>query len=138
MDEPVRDPRRSPRSRVLLAASLELGDRTLPVTLRDLSEHGALVQGEAGLNPQCEIWFCRNGLRVQGYVAWADGNQAGIAFSRALKHDEVLRYINRPERRTVDESAHRRPALTRPGMSAEERRWVEQMLRDPGRDSLPD
>jgi hypothetical protein len=138
MDGSIPDPRRSPRSRVLLAATLECGERTLPVTLRDLSEHGALVEGEGGLNPHCEVWFCRNGLRVRGHVAWAAGKQAGISFSRTLKHDEVLRYINRPGPRTVDETVHRRPALTRPGMSAEERLWVEQMLREPGSDSRPD
>ena len=94
----IPDPRRSPRSRVLLAATLESGGRAFPVTLRDLCKHGALVEGRGDLTADCEVWFCRNELRVHGHVAWAAGKLAGIAFSQVLKPDEVLRYINRPER----------------------------------------
>src|SRR5207248_2760815 len=112
---------------------LECGDHVVPVTLRDLSEHGALVEAEGALSAECEVWFCRNELRVHGHVAWAEGKQAGIAFSRALKPEVVLRHITRAEPRPVDGTAHRRPALTRPGMSPEERRWVEEFLREPSR-----
>jgi hypothetical protein len=124
------DPRRSPRSKVFLAATLEFGDRTVPVTLRDLSEHGALIETEGGLTAECEVWFHRNELRVHGQVAWVDGKHAGIAFSRALKPEVVLRYIGRPQPRPADETIHRRPALTRPGMSPEEQRWAEEILRE--------
>ena|SRR5437764_1062996 len=131
MDGSAADPRRSPRAKVFLAATLECADGILPVTLRDLSEHGALVESEGGLTTDCEVWFCRNELRVHGYVAWVDDKQAGIAFSRALKAEVVLRHINRPTPRPVDETAHRRPALTRPGMSPEEQRWADEILREP-------
>jgi hypothetical protein len=131
MDGSAADPRRSPRAKVFLAATLESADGILPVTLRDLSEHGALVESEGGLTTDCEVWFCRNELRVHGYVAWVDDKQAGIAFSRALKAEVVLRHINRPTPRPVDETAHRRPALTQPGMSQEERRWADEILREP-------
>jgi hypothetical protein len=93
----IPDPRRSPRSKVVLAATLESGGRAFPVTLCDLCEHGALVEARGGLTAECEVWFCRNELRVHGHVAWAAGKLAGIAFSQVLKPDEVLRYINRPE-----------------------------------------
>ncbi len=105
----------------------------LPVMLRDLSEHGALVESEDGLSVNSEVWFCRNELRVHGYVAWVDGKHAGIAFSRALKAEVVLRHIGCRTPRPVDETAHRRPALTRPGMSAEEQRWADEILREPVR-----
>jgi hypothetical protein len=71
---------------------------------------------------------------VHGHVACVEGKQAGIAFTRPLKQEVVLRYISRSQPRPVDETMHRRPALTRPGMSAEERRWAEEILRDPLRD----
>src|SRR5437764_11952760 len=131
MDHSASDPRRSPRAKVFLAATLEGADGILPVMLRDLSEHGALVESEGGLSGDSEVWFCRNELRVHGYVAWVHGKQAGIAFSRALKAEVVLRHINRPASRPVDESAHRRPALTRPGMSVEEQRWADEILGEP-------
>jgi hypothetical protein len=133
MDHSAADPRRSPRAKVFLAATLECVDGILPVTLRDLSEHGALVESEGGLSVDSEVWFCRNELRVHGHVAWVEDKQAGIAFSRALKAEVVLRHVNRPTRRTVDETTHRRPALTRPGMSAEEQRWAAEILREPPR-----
>ena len=133
MDHSAADPRRSPRAKVFLAATLECAEGILPVTLRDLSEHGALVESEVGLSVDSEVWFCRNELRVHGYVAWVEDKQAGIALSRALKAEVVLRHVNRPTRRPVEETAHRRPALTRPGMSAEEQRWAEEILREPVR-----
>jgi hypothetical protein len=133
MDQTATDPRRSPRAKVFLAAALECADGILPVTLRDLSEYGALVESEGGLSVDSEVWFCRNELRVHGYVAWVQDKQAGIAFVRALKAEVVLRHINRPAPRPVDETGHRRPALTRPGMSAEEQRWADEILREPAR-----
>jgi hypothetical protein len=133
MDGSAADPRRSPRAKVFLAATLERADGILPVTLRDLSEHGALVESEGRLSMDSEVWFCRNELRVHGYVAWVEDKQAGIAFSRALKAEVVLRYIGRPQARTFDETAHRRPALTRPGMSVEEQRWADEIMREPVR-----
>ena len=104
MDHSAADPRRSPRAKVFLAATLECADGILPVTLRDLSEHGALVESEGGLSRDCEVWFCRNELRVHGHVAWVHAKQAGIAFSRPLKADVVLRHINRPPARPGDET----------------------------------
>ena len=127
------DPRRSPRAKVFLAATLECGERTVPVTLRDLSEHGALIETDGELSAECEVWFHRNELRVHGHVAWVEGKHAGISFSRALKPEVVLRYITRPHPRPADEGIHRRPALTRPGMSAEEQRWADEILREPVR-----
>jgi len=128
------DPRRSPRSKVLLAATLEFAGEALPVVLRDLSEHGALIETEAPLRVDAEVWFCRNELRVHGHVAWSHDNQAGIAFTCALKADVVLRYIKWRSPRAVEEPVHRRPALTRPGMSSEEQRWAEEIMRPPARD----
>src|SRR5512141_1164325 len=94
MTDASEDPRRSPRSKVFLAATLECGDRILPVTLRDLSEYGALIETEGGLTAECEVWFHRNDLREHGHVAWVEGKHAGIAFSRALKPEVVLRDIS--------------------------------------------
>lgn len=133
MDHSAADPRRSRRAKVFLAATLECADGILPVTLRDLSEHGALIESERALTTDCEVWFCRNELRVHGHVAWVEGKQAGIGFSRALKAEVVLRQITRPLPRPVDETGHRRPALTRPGMSAEEQRWTDEILMGPVR-----
>jgi hypothetical protein len=135
MDQPTSDPRRSPRSKVFLAATLECADGELPVTLRDLSEHGALIETQTPLTQDAEVWFRRNELRVHGHIAWVQGKFAGVCFSRGLKPEVVLRHINRPAPRTLEDPVHRRPALTRPGMSPEEQRWAEEILSPPLRKS---
>ena len=131
MNDPSADPRRSPRSKVLLAATLECADQALPVVLRDLSEHGALIETEGALSVDSEVWFCRNELRVHGYVAWSHDHQAGIAFSRPLKAEVVLRHIKWRTPQPVEQPVHRRPGLTRLGMSAEEQRWTEEIMGAP-------
>ena len=129
------DPRRSPRSRVFLAATLELAGRTMPVVLRDLSEHGALVAITGGLDVDSEVLFRRKDLSVSGSVAWVRDGLAGISFSQPLMRDVVLRHINRPQPRSVDETLYRRPGVTRQGMSADEHRWSKEILSEPLRAS---
>ena len=126
------DQRRSPRSKVFLTAVLEWPDRVLPVILRDLSEHGALVETTGAVPTDSEVLFCRNDLRVRGYVAWVEGKSAGISFGRPLKSDVVLRHINRPAPRAMDDTSHRRPGVKTSRMSAEEQGWFDDMNREPG------
>lgn len=109
----------------------------MPVVLRDLSEHGALIETALMLSVDAEVLFRRNDLQVRGFVAWAHGDHAGIAFARPLKPEEVLRHIGPIAPRPAEEPVHRRPGLTRPGMSEEERRWAEEMMREPVRRSAP-
>jgi len=78
-----------------------------------------------------EILFCRKDLRVRGYVAWVEGKSAGISFGRPLKSEVVLRHINRPAPRVVDDNLHRRPGVTATRMSAEEQGWFDEMKREP-------
>jgi len=129
---PTDESRRSPRSRVFLTAILELSDRAIPVVLRDLSEHGALVESSVLIEPDSIITFRRSGLAVRGRIAWVRGMNAGVAFSRSLNAQDVLRHIGTPPRREIDKSFFRRPALARRGMSAEEQRWADEMMREPG------
>ena len=125
------DERRSPRSKVFLSAVLEGPDGTVPVVLRDLSEHGALVETEGGIPLDAEVLFCRRGLRVSGYVAWVRGQSAGIAFSRPLKADVLLQQISRPPSRARGNDSHRRPGVAAKNMSSEEQRWFDEMTREP-------
>jgi hypothetical protein len=118
--------RSSTRSKVLLAATLRLPDRTQAVRLRDLSANGALVEGAGDLVADSLVTFCRNDLAVPGVVAWSNGKHAGISFSRPLSPDVVLRHIPRPaEKKAVD---HRRPALRSRGLSAQEQLWMDNLI----------
>lgn len=121
------DNRRSPRSRVFLSAKLESPDRTLPVVLRDLSEHGALVEFRGEIEPGTEVLFRRNELGVPGRVAWVRASRAGVAFPLPLKAREVLRYIGKTVGSVAEPSDFRRPGVTRKGMSPEEQRWAAEM-----------
>ena len=126
--------RRSRRSNVLLAASIEVSGATLPVKLRNLSTEGALIEGEDLPVEGSEVVFRRNELSVNSRVAWVHGKQAGVAFRRPIAQEDVLRNIPKPRHRVpVD---YRRPALASRAMTAEERRLAESWAWTPWGDSL--
>lgn len=112
--------RRSHRSNLWMAASLESAAATVPVTLRNLSAEGALVDGDHGLSPGDEIVFRKNDLAVAGRVAWVDGSRAGLAFFVSLDPETVLRHVPVPTPRS--EQACKRPGF-RGRLSAEEKRF---------------
>ena len=126
--------RRSRRSNVLLAASIETSGASLPVKLRNLSTEGALVEGDDLPVEGSEVVFKRNELSVNSRVAWVHGKHAGVAFRRPIAQEDVLRNIPTPRHRVpVD---YRRPALASRAMTAEERRLAESWAWTPWRDSL--
>lgn len=73
--------RAAPRTNLLLAATAEVGGRSLPVRIRNLSESGAMVEGaglpEAGL----PLILMRGDLQVAATVAWAAGGRRGVRFA---------------------------------------------------------
>ncbi|HEX8307495.1 MAG TPA: PilZ domain-containing protein [Allosphingosinicella sp.] len=71
----------APRTNLLLAATAEVGGRSLPVRIRNLSETGAMVEG-AGL-PEAGMQFTlmRGDLQVAATVAWAAGGRRGVRFA---------------------------------------------------------
>lgn len=126
--------RRSRRSNVLLAASIEVSGASLAVKLRNLSTEGALVEGDDLPIEGSEVLFRRNELTVNSRVAWVHGKHAGVAFRRPIAQEDVLRNIPKPRYRVpVD---YRRPALASRAMSAEERRLAESWAWTPWGDSL--
>jgi hypothetical protein len=73
--------RAAPRTNLLLAATAEIGGRSLAVRIRNLSESGALIEGgglpEAGM----PLVLKRNDLQVAATVAWAAGSRRGVRFA---------------------------------------------------------
>jgi PilZ domain len=71
----------APRTNLLLAATAEVGGRSLPVRIRNISESGAMVEGaglpEAGMT----ILLVRGDLQVSATVAWAVGGRRGVRFA---------------------------------------------------------
>ena len=118
--------RRSRRAPVLLAATIEVDGVPEPVKLRNLSEEGALIEGER-LPAQGSIsFFQRNDLRLKSSVVWVHGRYAGVAFNRRLKPEEVLRYIPKP--RPKAQLDFRRPGLACRPLSAYERKMLERWM----------
>jgi hypothetical protein len=109
---------------VYLKASLEVDGIPVPVTLRNLSAEGALVEGEC-LPPQgATTRFQRDKLRVKARVAWVHDRLAGIAFDRDLKREDVLRHVPTPSPQPLPACVKRPGFASRP-LAEHERRMLE-------------
>jgi hypothetical protein len=117
--------RKARRSNVLMSASLELSGTSLPVKLRNLSADGALVEGDKLPVEGASILFRKGDLSVSGQVAWVNGCQAGVAFAKNLKPEQLLRHIPTPRPRVT-------PDFKRPGLkgtlTAEEKKFGEKWV----------
>lgn len=120
---------RSRRANVLLAATIDVSGASLGVKLRNLSEQGALIQGERLPVEGSEVLFRRNDLAVPGRIAWVDGQHAGVAFAAPLHPQDVLRNIPQPKPRVQPD--HRRPALYPRTLTQQEQRLLENWLGEP-------
>jgi hypothetical protein len=119
--------RRSSRSNVLLKATLESPGASLAVVLRNLSQDGALVQGQCLPEEGSRVLFHRQGLSVPSRIAWCDGNFAGLQFDYPLYPREILRHIppmgSKPQPQAA---AKRRPGFAPQPLTAAELRLIEQ------------
>lgn len=93
MKSGITEKRRSSRSNVLLKATLQTPEESLPVVLRNLSEDGALVRGFKLPEEGAHVLFHREGLSVPSRVAWVHYGHAGIAFHFPLFPRELLRHV---------------------------------------------
>jgi PilZ domain len=116
--------RRSHRSHVLMSATLEAPDASWTVTLRNLSEDGALVSGQDLPGDGTRVLFHRQGLSVPSRVAWSHSNCAGIAFDYPLFPKEMLRHVPPKEKRQLP-AIKRRPGLAPQPLTEGERRIIE-------------
>ena len=128
--------RRSRRSNVLLAASIEASGAVTPVKLRNLSTEGALIEADGLPLEGTEVVFRRNELSVNSRVAWVAGNQAGVAFHRPIPQEDVLRNIPKPRYRAPLD--FKRPALACRELSPEEVRLAESWVATSRHGSLGD
>ena len=124
MDESLTNQnRRSRRSNVLLAATIEAFGNVIPVKLRNLSTEGALIEGKNLPLDGAKVVFKRNELSVESHIAWVLGDQAGVAFTRAIPTEDVLRNIPAPRHRAPIKFG--RPGLARRELTAEERAMAQ-------------
>jgi hypothetical protein len=108
---------------VLLSATIELDGAAVPVRLRNLSEKGALIQGDDLPDEGSQIIFARKELSLKARIVWTECGFAGVAFERPLRREEVLRHVPAP--RQTFESKHRRPGLACAPLTEADRRMVQ-------------
>ena len=118
--------RRSRRAPVLLAATIEVDGVPQSVKLRNLSEEGALIEGERLPAEGSTSFFHRNELRLKSRVVWVLGRYAGVAFARPLRSEEVLRNI--PQPRPKAPLDFRRPGLACRPLTSYERKMLERWM----------
>lgn len=74
------DPRTNPRSHVFLIAILSTGATSCAVRVRNLSAHGALLEGDNLPAEKRTVSLRRGSLATAGLIAWSRGRQCGIRF----------------------------------------------------------
>ena len=127
MDESsVTQNRRSRRSPVLLAATVEIEGSPVAVKLRNLSEQGALIEGDRMPNEGAETYFQRNEMRLKSRIVWVHGKYAGVAFDTPLKREEVLRHVPAP--RQKHQTEFRRPGLSSRPLTSYERSMLSTWI----------
>jgi len=118
--------RRSRRSNVLLAATVETSRGKMPVRLRNLSSDGALIQADQLPGKGEDILFRRNDIAVPGRVAWVHDGHAGLSFDQQLDPEVVLRNV--PASKPKVQLKFRRPGLTTTDLTAEEKLYIRRWL----------
>ncbi len=127
MDESgITQNRRTRRSHVLMAASIEAGGATVPVKLRNLSSDGALVEGSTLPAVDSPVVFRKKELTLAGRVAWVTGCRAGIAFDAKLDPEAVLRHV--PKIRPQAKLDFRRPGIKAGDLSPGERQIAQDWI----------
>jgi len=75
---------RAPRTKLLLAATVEDALGKCAVRIRDLSEGGALLEGARLPDAGERLTLSRAELAASATVAWRSGGRCGIRFDRAI------------------------------------------------------
>lgn len=86
------DPRLDPRSNVFLTAVICSGEERAGVRIRNLSLHGALLEGMPLPVEGSIVEIKRGSLRAQGEIAWSHDGYCGVRFLSTI---EVSRWIER-------------------------------------------
>jgi len=81
MKSPGDEKRLDPRSNIFVIAALYHGGGSVPVRIRNMSPHGALVEGARLPANGTPMRLSRGSLTVECEIMWADEGRAGLHFS---------------------------------------------------------
>ena len=83
--------RRMPRVEVFCPARLDLGSGPVLVSIRDIAQGGAKIEGPTALKSEDRVVLTPEGLRpLQSIVRWASGKVAGLSFDPELEWQELM------------------------------------------------
>lgn len=80
--------RASRRTNLMLAATIEVAGRNAPVRIRNLSETGALLDGNVLPLEGQSLVVMRGDLKIAATVAWSSGDRCGIRFEQPMPVNE--------------------------------------------------
>lgn len=95
--------RRQPRSSLFLAAVMRAGPEQVPVTVRNMSLNGALVDSPVAPPAGTEIQLIRGSLIASGSVAWSSAGRCGLRFRSEISIKDWLASPAKAEQQRVDE-----------------------------------
>jgi hypothetical protein len=82
------------RGTVLLRATLTAPYGEVRVFVRNLSQGGALIDGDHPVWPGMKVTLNFAGAAIPAQVAWAEEPRFGLAFDALLSEEEVTRYLD--------------------------------------------
>lgn len=126
------DERRSPRSKVMLAAMVRHEEGQTRVRVLDLSSHGALIVGGSLPPMNSTVTLHCGSQSVAGWVAWRSGKQAGLHFDQKVSRQDFAPQASFSHAVILDnhKADARRPGFRGNQLSAEERFFMNQLLSD--------
>jgi hypothetical protein len=95
--------RGGPRYTVLLNARCVTAAGTLPVTIRDLSLEGSMINGTGLPRVGTRLLLHRRLLVLPATVIWRSGNRAGIRFEVPLTEEQLFWEVDRTRCERVPE-----------------------------------
>lgn len=94
--------RSDPRANVFLMATIGAGTTSNPVKVRNLSVHGALLEGSALPPSGAAACLRRGSLQVEGLIAWRDRTHCGIRFQSPIDVQEWVRRVGARDQQKID------------------------------------
>lgn len=90
MDAPPGMTPRLPRKTVMLAATVVVGTMSIPVRIRNLTQAGAMIEGEWCPRVGTSLTLRRLDKSVSAKVIWNHGGQCGLSLDHSVLVDEWI------------------------------------------------
>ena len=86
---------REPRKNLMLAATITADEVAAPVRIRNLSEHGAMIDGAALPEPGSTLMLTRLELSVQATAVWTRDGRCGLQLASSIVVDDWIAGVRR-------------------------------------------